>query len=134
MTYKKVLLIDDNEVDNYISGSILKNVGFAATMLSFSSAAEALSHLEGCTDAPSEIPDFIFLDIKMPLMDGFGFLAEFAKFPAKFRSGIRIIMLSSSIDPMDHNRSLNDPAVFSFLQKPLNKEELKKILNEESVV
>jgi CheY-like chemotaxis protein len=72
-------------------------------------------------------PDLIFLDIKMPIMDGFGFLEEFSKLPEIKNNKCSIIMLTSSSDQDDVDRALQHQVVKKFLTKPLKIEMLENL-------
>src|SRR5437762_5643958 len=94
--YKKVLLIDDNEIDNFINKKLLLKTQFAEDIVDKTTAMAALEYLQSNSSSPENLPDVIFLDIMMPIMDGFGFLDEYDKLPDAVKSKIRIIMLSST--------------------------------------
>lgn len=117
------MLIDDNDIDNFINEKIIKGYFFAENVYvhsSSKSALEFLKNLEVIKDRPSElIPSFIFLDINMPIMDGFHFLGEFEKLEPKFRSSIKIIMLTTSLNQSDIERVKPFKHVVKFLHKPL---------------
>ena len=73
------------------------------------------------------LPDFIFLDIRMPEMDGFQFLEELVNLPKEPLKYIRIFMLSSSLDQKDVIRSQQFPMVKGFLSKPMDIQTIKDI-------
>jgi CheY-like chemotaxis protein len=117
--YKKALLIDDNEIDNFINKKLLLKTRFALDIVEKKSAASALDFLRSVANEPENMPDIIFLDIMMPVMDGFDFLDEFDKLPASLKANCRIIMLSSTESFKDLNRANSNKYVYKFLNKPL---------------
>ena len=118
--YPLVMLIDDNELDNFINKKLVESESFAGQTLIHASAQSALDHLKGSAGTPDQVPDVIFLDIMMPEMDGFAFLDEFEKLPDAVKSKSRIIMLSTSDSFKDLNRANQNKYVKRFLNKPLN--------------
>ena len=74
MTYcKTAWLIDDDELCNFLAANILQSNSFCSEIRSFTNAQEALTELEA-SSGKGTFPDFIFLDINMPVLDGWGFL------------------------------------------------------------
>lgn len=124
-----VMLVDDNETDNFISEKIIEMSGFAEQVISMESGTSALEYLEKNSAIVENIPDVIFLDINMPFVDGFVFLYEFEKFAKTVKSKCKIVILSSSDNKRDIDRIIDNPHVISYLVKPLSPESLKKIEN-----
>ena len=122
--YHKVLVIDDNEVDRYIATRNIKTYHFADEIVAKDSAMSGLEYLESLKDTPEELPQVIFLDIRMPEIDGFGFLKEYEKLPISIQNKSIIMILSTSLDPSDHERARNNPLIKKFLNKPLDKSSL----------
>lgn len=126
MKLKHVLLIDDNEIDNYISKIMINRKNLTEKISVAASAIEALDYLETLLNKLEEFPDVIFLDINMPQMDGFGFLEEYSKFPEHVTANVSVYMLTSSSDPNDIERATQNPMVKKYFSKPLT----ESVLNE----
>jgi CheY-like chemotaxis protein len=91
------------------------------------SADAALDYLREVSTDPAQVPDVIFLDLNMPVKDGFGFLADFANLNENVKSKSKVIVLSSSISPDDINRASVNPHVYKYLNKPLSEKYLEVI-------
>ena len=129
--YFAVMLIDDNEIDNLINQKMIEASGITKHIFTHTgarSAIEFLKNIELLDDlAEKVLPDVIFLDIDMPLMDGFQFLDEFERMSNDTRSKCRIVMLTSSINPQDVNKSKKYDYVKKYINKPLSHQNLEKL-------
>ncbi len=125
--HRNILLIDDNDINNLLHERLIEMSDFGAPVVVMQSAPEALDFLRSIADTPEAIPEFIFLDIRMPIMDGFGFMDEFQKLPGLFTEKSKVILLSSTLDPEDNERAKRYPHVVKMLLKPLTVDQLNSI-------
>lgn len=128
--YRTVMLIDDNEIDNLINQKMIEAASIAENIYTHTgakSAIEFLRNMERLEVAREVLPDVIFLDIDMPLMDGFQFLDEFEKLADVTKKKCKIVMLTSSINPQDFSRSKKYDNVKLYLNKPLSHDSILKL-------
>lgn len=128
--YETAMLIDDSEIDNFINQKMVEGCNFAERIYVHTSSKSALEFLMNFERAhlPNElIPEIIFLDINMPIMDGFQFAEEFQKIAPNVYSKVKIVFLTSSLNPVDQKRAMSVRGVYSFLNKPLGKDHLDKL-------
>lgn len=130
--YKTIMLIDDNEIDNFINEKLVKAYYFAENVYVHTSTKSALEFLKNIevtlNEIPADlIPSHILLDINMPILDGFHFLEEFDKFDNQLKNKIKIVMLTTSLNPLDIEKSKNYKSVVKFIHKPLTEHELASL-------
>lgn len=121
------MIVDDDEIDGFVTKKTITDNHFAEKIITYSNAKNALEYLRSNEATPDELPTVIFLDILMPVMDGFGFLAEFDKMSDVIRKKCKIVLLSTSESFQDLNRANKNKYVAKFLTKPLLKEALEAI-------
>lgn len=119
------IAIDDDPVNNLLSKIIIKKAVPEATVFDFTKAEKALEFLINESENHEEI--ILFLDINMPIMDGWGFLERFEKLDAEITSKVEVYMLSSSLDEKDVTKAKSYKSVTDYLAKPLTIEGTQSI-------
>lgn len=121
-SFDTILLVDDDPINNLINSRLLEKSGYSAKIIAFLEGKIALKHI---ANLPVNEKALIFLDINMPVINGWEFLESYeASFPDRNDT---IIILSSSIDYHDRRKSKTYQSVSGFMEKPLS---MSKILTE----
>lgn len=127
-----ILCVDDDPITLMLYKKVIIKAEFGTTILFAQNGEEALDLLKAASSSENlsgtkQIPDIIFLDLNMPVMNGWDFLEHFSnEFYPKF-SGIKVVILSSTIDPSDYLKAKQYEAVTHFLSKPLTVEMLLEL-------
>ena len=126
--FKSVLLVEDDPITILVCDRIMKMNSFSEKVKSCENGKFALDHLKEVIEKePKLAPEIIFLDINMPVMNGWDFLEEYEKIKDSLPQLPRIFILSSTVDPEDYKRAKSYTSVEDFISKPLSKENLDKI-------
>jgi len=121
------MIIDDSHLDRFISQKVIERNHFSQNISVFSSATAAIEHLNNLVNTQGEFPQIIFLDINMPVMDGFGFVESYMRLPANLQETCKIVMISSTNSAEDFARISRYPAISLFYSKPLSEKILGNI-------
>jgi len=124
----KVLIIDDDPILIMVCTRLMKITGFSEEVMAAREGKEAVEKLRALIGQPEEeLPRLILLDINMPVMNGWEFLAEYLRMIDQFSKIIPVFMLSSTIDQADFDKAKTYHVVKGFYSKPLTKENLFEI-------
>jgi len=123
-----ICIIDDDDIYQYTITKILQSLKLNKKIIAFSDGEEALDFLIANLYNDDELPDVIFLDINMPIMDGFQFMEEYVKLKPKWNKKITIYMVSSSVDPVDIEKAKNISEISDYIIKPIKAGELQSIM------
>lgn len=125
--YNKLMIIDDSDVDTYITNILIKNNKIAKEVLIFENGLKAIEYFETNKNNPSTRPDIIFLDLYMPLVDGFQFLDLLDEIDPDIVKKCKVCILTSSIDNNDIVKSKLYNNIFTFISKPISAEILNSL-------
>ncbi|AFL85093.1 CheY-like receiver domain-containing protein [Belliella baltica DSM 15883] len=117
-----ILLIDDDPIINFVTNRFLRKAGYQNEIIKFEHSLEGFDYVKAVLTSfdlgPCSV--LIFLDINMPVLNGWGFLEQFEKLPAKAKEVFRIVILTSSYDPKDIKMANDDKNVSGYVVKPLS--------------
>ncbi|HYG37854.1 MAG TPA: response regulator [Cytophagales bacterium] len=119
-----VILIDDDPLENLINRKLIEKLDFTQKIEVFSNGFEGINFLKILLQVDNP-PDVIFVDINMPIMNGFEFLKEFHLLPKEFKQKIKVIVLTSSLSENDH-KTAQLIGCDGYLTKPLTKEKIRE--------
>ena len=127
-----ILCVDDDPITLMLYKKVILKAEFGSTILFAQNGEEALKLLQEARESENlsstlKIPTIIFLDLNMPVMNGWEFLEHFSSEIYPQFGGIKIVILSSTIDPSDYLKAKKYEAVTHFLSKPLTVEMLKEL-------
>lgn len=122
-----ILIIDDDEVNNYVCSKLIKQGGLTDEVHTALNGLEGLDFLKKIINANKKLPDLIFLDINMPEMNGWAFLEEYKELKKSFDKKVVLIMLSSSVHSNDIEKASMYEDIQEYVTKPLISNSLKKI-------
>lgn len=125
---KHILLVDDEEVSNFLAKKLIERVKQNCHIDSVNNGDQALGFINVSYASNLPLPDFIFLDLNMPILDGFGFLQAFNQLTIPLKEKIQIIVVSSSLDHKDSVRA-KELGAAKFMSKPLNSQLIQELLS-----
>ncbi len=124
-----VFLIDDDNIYQFTARKILESTGLAKQIQSFYNGSDAIKYFKDTTNLAAEnFPDVIFLDINMPIMNGWEFLEEYHNLYGNFPKPVVVYVVSSSIDSYDIKKSKQYKAVTDYIVKPVTRIKYQELI------
>lgn len=130
---RKLVFIDDDPIDHFLMKHILRGKNYFDTTTYTVYGSLVLDYIEEHKSEPEKLPDMIFVDLNMPLFSGWDFLKRMEKMQHKISKDIPVFVISSSLRPDDKATSSKYSFVQDFISKPVNSEEIERIVSSQSV-
>jgi CheY-like chemotaxis protein len=124
-----ILLVDDDQIANLIHKRTMESPPLNACVVARTDGRDALSYLTGTRDADYARPDLIFLDIRMPHMDGWEFLDLYRNLPSSQKADGVVLMTAVNSDPADRTKAGQYPEVRALISKTLTLEKIQSVLD-----
>lgn len=126
---KTVLLVDDDNMTNYLHQRVISKAELCAEVKVAKNGQEGIDKLIEMNQelASKNETVVVFLDLNMPILDGWGFLKEYENLKDKLNFDIKIFVLSSSINPDDKARAEENQYVAQYIYKPLTTTSLQTL-------
>jgi len=130
----QILCVDDDPITLMLCKKVIIKASFSNEIITSQNGEEALQYFNTLKSANTgqqlkKHPQLIFLDLNMPVMGGWEFLDHFNSEAFSEFKNIKIIVLSSTIDPEDLEKSKTYPMVIDFLSKPITLTMLEYLKN-----
>lgn len=122
-----VLIIDDDEINNFIAERLIKRVSKNTRITICRNGHDALLQLSTIQEKEGTWPTFIFLDLTMNVMDGWEFLDSYMHLDEDQTNETRIVIVTSSVFRHDMKRAQEHPVESEYIIKPLTSERLFKL-------
>lgn len=124
-----ICIVDDDDIYKFTITKTIERHKLARKILMFADGEEAMDFMIDNVANHHNLPDIIFLDINMPIMDGFQFMEEFIKLKPRVGKKVTIYMVTSSVDPVDLERANQISEISDYIIKPINPEQLSAIVD-----
>ena len=124
-----IALVDDDKVFQITASRTIMAAQLTDKILQFENGEDALIFLKDHAGDSETLPDYIFLDINMPFVDGWMFLEDYSLFKTNLSKKILIYMVSSSIDPRDVDRAKQNENIREYIIKPVTREKFIELLS-----
>ena len=125
---KTLILIDDDEIIVYLTKRIIAETNLVELIQVFNNGRDALDYLAENAANPDMLPEILFLDLFMPIMDGWQFLDEYLKIKPKFEKEIIIYIITSSVSQEDIVRAKEISEVSDYIIKPVKKQNFIELI------
>lgn len=126
---KTLILVDDDEIIVYLTKRIIADTNLVELLQVFNNGQDAINYLKENAANPDMLPEILFLDLFMPVMDGWQFLEEYLAIKPKFSKPITIYIITSSVSKEDIIRAQKISEVTDYIIKPVKKQNFIELIN-----
>lgn len=124
-----IAIVDDDSIFQFIAKKQIESINSENKIIIFSDGKDAIDFIDQNIADSNILPDIIFLDINMPVMNGWQFLNAYARFKIKIKKEIIIYIVSSSNNPDDSMKAKSIHDVADYIIKPITREKYVSVLN-----
>jgi CheY-like chemotaxis protein len=124
-----IAIVDDDSILQFIAKRLIESINSKNEIIIFSDGKDAIDFIDQNITDINILPDIIFLDINMPVMNGWQFLNAYARLKNKIKKEITIYIVSSSNNPDDSMKAQSINEVADYIIKPITREKYASILN-----
>ena len=128
--FKNSCIIDDDPISVFGIKRSMKETNFSDDVVVYTNGQDALDGLTKMINEGKKLPSIIFLDLNMPIMDGWEFLDDFIKIPNTNTASVIIFIVSSSMDPRDIIKAKSYNMVSNYILKPILRKDLVRLMSE----
>lgn len=121
-------IVDDDDIYQFTTSVLLKKTDLVNKIIVFSNGLKAINFLKEEMGNKENIPDVLFLDINMPVMDGWEFLEEYLLIKPMMPKTVVIYLVSSSVDEKDVLKAKSISALSGYLVKPISSQNIMEII------
>lgn len=124
---KTLAIVDDDRLFVMLTKKVIGQTGLVDNIQVYECGEDVLNYYNSILEPGAEFPEVMFLDLSMPIMDGWQFLERYQKIPTK-RKKTKIFIASSSISPDDISRAKAIDEVTDFIIKPITAEKINEVM------
>jgi len=124
----KIFLVDDDDLFPFLFREYIKETDISPEVTVFNKGKNVLDYLKDSLEKTELLPDIIFLDLNMPVMDGWEFVEEFILLKPHLLKKIKLYIFSSTISPVDIERAREIQSISEFIIKPSTPEKINAII------
>lgn len=125
-----VCIVDDDDIYQLTASFEIEKTNLVKNIIFFSNGLKAINYFKTEINNVEKLPDVMFLDLNMPIMDGWQFIEEYTLLKPTIQKLMIIYLVSSSVDQRDMDRAEKISAVYGYMVKPIGRQRLVEVFSE----